>query len=92
MAKYQQQPVPPEYIVQHIGVPTHGEPYVNPAFPTVPTGATEEWWACGCRATPAGLEGVRLTWHQCPGHRELDVAAITAEEPASLWRRGDSNS
>jgi hypothetical protein len=62
--KYIDQPIPLEEIVRLIGEPDLVQPYVNPNRPDVPTGATEERWNCGCRATPAGFGSPRRTWRR----------------------------
>jgi hypothetical protein len=58
-------------IVRVIGMPDTQEPYANPDYPGVPTGAFVERWICGCIATPAGPGSDLLRWQQCQTHREF---------------------
>jgi hypothetical protein len=64
----------PHEIVPLIGRPDSQEPYVNPDYPTVPTGAFVEYWACGCSATPYGFGNTSLRWAQCAEHRDVDIS------------------
>ena len=64
----------PHEIVPLIGTPDSQEPYVNPAYPSVPTGLFVEHWTCGCSATPDGFGSTSMRWAQCAAHRDIDVS------------------